>query len=260
MTVVEAQPVPARRLSRRMRPLLVWLLAPAFGLLGSWLWRTQRLPARAPSGPVMAATPDNLPLDRSLRTTAGSMVVLSADSTVPATGGAVTPVLVAKPRQPEPVHEDLQHPPLPWPLDGALALGGTISRDSALEPPVPAMVQAERLLQQRSGDPLYALPPSLRQPFRRVLTQLPQHPGVRPARVVVLPVAKLQRPIEVPLLLHPSGEIDVFAEPMTRVAAAAMEQWLNRLDAPSAREVQPLLLRLLPMPAGHAGPLAAPES
>ena len=251
MTVVESQPVPDRRLSRRMRPWLVWLLAPALGLLGSWLWRTQRLPARAPSGPVMAATPDTLPLDRSLRTTAGSMVVLSADS---------MPVLVAQPRQPEPVHEDLHHPPLPWPLDGALALGGTISRDSALEPPVPAMVQAERLLQQRSGDPLYALPPSLRQPFRRVLTQLPQHPGVRPARVVVLPVAKLQRPIEVPLLLHPSGEIDVFAEPVTRVAAAAMEQWLNRLDAPSAREVQPLLLRLLPMPAGHAGALAAPES
>lgn len=188
------------------------------------------------------------------------MVVIPVNSTPPASGVALTPGLAAVPRLATPLHEDLQTTSLPWPLDGALALGGTISRDSSLEPAVPAMVRAERLLQQRSGDPLVALPPSLRQPFRRVLTQLQPRPVVRVARVVVLPVVQLQRPIEVPLLMHPSGEIDVFATPMTPVAAATMEQWLNRLEAPPTSEVQPLLLRLLPMPAGQGEAPPTPES
>lgn len=253
MTVVPSLPGPDCRLSRhsrrRLPSLLAWLLAPGLGLLGGWLWRPERLQATVPSASVMAARASTLSLDRTLRTSAGSMAALPAPSTAPAAGGAVTPVLAAISRQDGPLHDDLQPTSLPLPLDGALALGGTISRESALEPRVPAMVRAERLLQQRSGDPLSGLPTSLRQSFRRVLAQLPQHAGVRPARVVVLPVAQLQRPIEVPLLLHPSGEVDVFAAPMAPVAAVAMEQWLNRLDAPSASEVQPLLLRLLPLPA-----------
>jgi len=255
MTIVIFQAVSRCHWRRWLPSLLVWLLAPALGGLGGLLWRAAPLPAATEATRAMAVSTTALPLQRSLRESEGSLIVVPSTTGLP--DSTVLPSTTMAGEDPEVVPELV---PMPLKLDGALALGGPISRESATEPAVPAMVRAERLLEQRSGDPLAALPREWRQSFRRVLALLPKTGGIRPARVVVLPVAQLQREIEVALIHHPSGEVDVFAETLPRQAVAAMEQWLNRQQALPATEVQPLLLRFLPMPASGSAPPAALES
>lgn len=114
------------------------------------------------------------------------------------------------------------------------------------------MARAELLLQQRSNDPLAALPAALRQPLRLQLKH--QREGIERARVVVLPLRDLREPVAVPLVRSANGDVDVYADSMEPHLNQALEQWLVNLDPLPPGQVQPLLLKLKPWPVDRPEP------
>lgn len=131
-------------------------------------------------------------------------------------------------------------------LNGALGLGDVITLSSAREPTMLPMARAELLLQRRSGDPLFALPPVIRIPFRSVLARFGEE--ILPARVVVLPVQQLRSELLLPILRFSSGAVDIYADPVSVDAKLVLERWLSAQVPPPFGQLQPLLLKLVPMP------------
>lgn len=112
------------------------------------------------------------------------------------------------------------------------------------------MARAELLLQQRSNDPLAALPAPLRLPLRQQLKRKTASFGA--ARVVVMPLPKLQTQLDVPLVRSATGDVDVYADTVPPAIANSLEQWLNNLEPLPPGQVQALLVKLTPWPATDA--------
>ena len=132
-------------------------------------------------------------------------------------------------------------------LQGALGLGDVITLASGQEPAMPALARAERIMQQRSGDPLAAIPVAARGPMRHLLAGY--RTPAQPARQVILPISKAEAGKTLALVQTNSGLVDVYGPPLTTATTAVLNRWLPSQPPPPAGQLQPLLIELMPMAA-----------
>ncbi len=128
--------------------------------------------------------------------------------------------------------------------DSADALGGPITLASLIEPRMPAAARAERLAQQRSGDPLAALPPHWR---GRIRLELGPKTTVSQAGVVRLPVPAIKERQEVPVIVKDNGHAEGLVLPQDPRITAAVEDWAKRQPAPTPGTVQVVLVAVEPL-------------
>jgi hypothetical protein len=134
--------------------------------------------------------------------------------------------------------------------DSADALGGPITLASLIEPRMPTAARAERLAQQRSGDPLAALPQHWRGPIRR---ELGPQTTVSQAGVVRLPVLAIKERQEVPVIVKDNGHAEGLVLPQDPRITAAVEEWVKRQPAPKAGTVEVMVVAVEPL-EGETGP------
>jgi hypothetical protein len=139
----------------------------------------------------------------------------------------------------------------PLPRDSADALGGPITLASLNEPRMPAAARAERLAQQRSGDPLAALPHHWRGSIRR---ELGPQTTVSQAGVVRLPVRAIKQRQEVPVIVKDNGHAEGLVLPQDPRITAAVEEWVKRQAAPKPGTVQVVIVAVEPLD-GEPGPM-----
>jgi hypothetical protein len=128
--------------------------------------------------------------------------------------------------------------------DSADALGGPITLASLIEPRMPAAARAERLAQQRSGDPLAALPPHWR---GRIRLELGPKTTVSQAGVVRLPVPAIKERQEVPVIVKDNGHAEGLVLPQDPRITAAVEDWAKRQPAPTPGTVQVVVVAVEPL-------------
>lgn len=143
--------------------------------------------------------------------------------------------------------EGLDEIAIPLRRDSADALGGPITLASLIEPRMPAAARAERLAQQRSGDPLAALPPHWRGSIRR---ELGPHTTVSQAGVVRLPVPAIKERQEVPVIVSDNGHAEGLVLPQDPRITAAVEEWAKRQPAPKPGTVQVVVVAVEPLDGG----------
>lgn len=129
-------------------------------------------------------------------------------------------------------------------LQGADGLGGPITLATINEPRMPIAARAERLAQQRSGDPLAALPLHWREPLRR---ELGPRRAVTDVATVRLPVPAIKDRQEVPVIVKDTGEAEGLVLPRDPRIASAVETWAKRQPAPKPGTVQVVLVAAEPL-------------
>ena len=129
-------------------------------------------------------------------------------------------------------------------LEGADGLGGAITLASLSEPQMPMAARAERLLQQRSGDPLAALPLHWREPLRK---ELGDRTAVSRVATVRLPVRSITERQEVPVVVNDSGQAEGLVMPRDPRIASAVETWAKRQPLPARGTIQVALVSAEPV-------------
>lgn len=133
-----------------------------------------------------------------------------------------------------------------FPLQGAAALGGLITRSDLSGKPVPLAVRAERHHWSRSSDPLAPLPRHWRDEIRTVLS--PEATQVD-AQVVRLPAPHLTQPEEVPMAIHANGEAMTLTQPSSESSRELVEQWAGRQAPPPEGSGRAVVVTLEPIEA-----------
>ena len=135
-------------------------------------------------------------------------------------------------------------------LQGADGLGGPITLATINEPQMPIAARAERLAQQRSGDPLAALPLHWREPLRR---ELGPRKSVTDVATVRLPVPAIKDRQEVPVIVKDTGQAEGLVLPRDPRIAAAVESWAKRQRAPKPGSVQVVVVAAEPLDVERQG-------
>ncbi|QCH14439.1 hypothetical protein CB0101_05415 [Synechococcus sp. CB0101] len=131
-------------------------------------------------------------------------------------------------------------------LRNADGLGGEITLASLKEPAMPVAARAERMQQQRSGDPLAALPLHWRTAMRDQLK--PSRPVSRVA-VVRVPAPGLRERQEIPIVVDDQGQGEAYAAPRNPKVQAVLEQWAAKQTPAEPGTVQILLVAAEPLPS-----------
>jgi hypothetical protein len=132
-------------------------------------------------------------------------------------------------------------------LRKADGLGGEITLASLKEPAMPVAARAERMQQQRSGDPLAALPLHWRTAMRDQLN--PSRPVSRVAMVRV-PAPGLRERQEIPIVVDDQGSGEALVAPRNPTVQAAVEQWAAKQSPSEPGTVQVLVVAAEPLAFG----------
>jgi len=120
-------------------------------------------------------------------------------------------------------------------LNGADGLGGELTLKSRREPMMPMAARAEKLHQQRTGDPLAALPLHWRDSLRK---EIKDSTTVNDSKLVRLPVPHLKDRQEVPVIVNDKGVADSMVLPRDPSVRTAVETWASRQVASQPGTVQ----------------------
>jgi hypothetical protein len=131
-------------------------------------------------------------------------------------------------------------------LDGADGLGGAITLNTKKEPIMPVAAMAEKLHQQRAGDPLSAVPLHWRDSLRK---ELKGGQTVNNALVVRVPVPTLEERQEVPVIVNDKGVANGLVAPRDERVRSAVEKWASRQAASNPGTVQVYVVAAEPLSA-----------